>query len=383
MPRFLPTLAVPLLALLVSVVRADIRTYTQLWQIGGYSLADLDELQFPLSEMSTPAQARRNPALISGAEGWGISLAHQFQTGEARNTTIRAMPRADPWLPAEAALRGWAGPVALSVAWEQRYNSHEQALVTTAADTVGTWQDWNARVERWNFQAAWQALAPCCNRPGLRLGAGISRNSLRVDQVEVQRFLGVWGWQVGARTELKRASLALGWESRVFYNHAAPVHFNRYSSRVDTVQVLGRLPQTLHMQMGYLPWAGWNLDLALRYYFWGEQILGYTWNEATQLYQKERLRDRMEFSLIAHHGLPGSLNWHAGLCSSGSDPIRHSWLEGQFGSDKNTLFLLGGVSVSVGPAQLDLKVADSHLGPGAYRKQTIIQAGLSVSLPPK
>jgi hypothetical protein len=353
--------------LLAPASQAAFRTYSQLWQIGGHSLPDLDELCLPLGELEQPAQPRRNPALISGSLGWGLAVLNQFQTGDARNTSTRAVPRAEPWLPAAAALRGWAGPLALGLGWEQRYNSHEQTLITPF-DSLSAWADWDARLERWSLQTAWEILPYCCARPGLRLGAGLSRNSLRVDQVEAERYLGAWSWQAGARLQTERIFLAVSHESRVTYDHTRPfLHLINGRAYRDTIQVWGRLPRSWHLQVGIVPRAGWSIDLALRHHRWSEQLLGF--------------RDRLEAGLTLHHGLPGRLNWHLGVCSSGSDPVTGTWLDQRFAGEQNTFFLMGGLSAPLGPARLDLKVADSNLGPGAYRRQTIVQAGLSATLP--
>jgi len=86
--------------------------------------------------------------------------------------------------------------------------------------------------------------------------------------------------------------------------------------------------------------------------------------------------------VVLHHGPRVGLDWHAGVCSSGSDPVTGSALHRQFGGEQNTVFLLAGAGQRIGPWRMELKAADSHLGPGAYRRQTLVQAGLSLAFTP-
>ncbi len=129
--------------------------------------------------------------------------------------------------------------------------------------------------------------------------------------------------------------------------------------------VWGVLPEQWTLRLDLAARPGWRVSSQLQWTEWS----------ATQLY----LKDQMDVGVGVHGDLP---RWrsraHLGFTTSrtGSSQVE-AW-----GDKRSTWFLLAGVEKDFPHGiTASLKLADSHLGSGAYRKQTVVQLELRASLP--
>lgn len=355
--------SVCLLFLLSGTLSAAIYSRSLLWQIGGYPLPDLNELSGRPSPVAgaNPAVAVPTPALSAG-------VRYQFQTGDPRETSTKAVPRNSLFLPQAVGLTGHWHELDLGVDFQQLYNVHEQYLLRTMQDTVGVWKDWDSRLESLSLQASLPVLREGPWWPAVRAGVGFERFRLVVDQVELQRKLLADGWQLGLDMRYRQLRLGLAWHEETVWNHWDTITYQRYGESVDTMQVWAVQPQQLHV-LAELDWpTDWRFGLNLRWTEWSTTLLG--------------LRDRMEAAVLVHRDLPDrGLRLHGGLCTSGSSASTGSNAAWLFQDEQRTWFVLAGVERDFGPFTAELKLADSHLGPGKYRKQLITQLAVSCSLP--
>jgi hypothetical protein len=358
-----------LILLLSSPVHAANYAF-QLHEVKGYLLPDLSELEGAVIDLRSAPSIRRNPALISTREGTQFDLQYLYRTGDSRNATYGAMPLADSSVPASVQLGTGLGNLRLGVGWEQRYNSHREVQDTYLDTTDTRWKSWDSRLERWNVQAAWEIFPTTQERFGLTLGGGFARSSLRVDQVELQSYTGVMNWQFGLRVDLRGAYVAFGYEDKALFNTIDYLYMDNPSGgqvAVDSLYVWGAAPAVIHTQIGYVPAPGWEIDVNLRYYQYSGQLLYFD--------------DRMENAVILHRSFSNGIRAQAGFVSSGTTALYGNDMEETYSPEMDTVFLLAGVQVPFPHGSFNLKIADSHLGGGDYRKQTQVQVGLLLRAP--
>lgn len=352
--------SIMLLPLLAGVIQsaAAYESRVQLWQVSGYPLMDLSELsQSAFADGAARGVPLRNPALLSDDGSFGIGWLHQAQTGDAENTDRDPVSRSKQGLPQALGLSGSCGIFGASLGYEQLYNSH-RLVIPEATVGLPVPRDWDSRLDAYTLQVA---LSPF--RFGsleLRAGGGMQRVDLVMDQDDLQDQITDYRYQTGIQLQGDRFSLAFGWESEVTWNMLLVP-----PATSDSLQVWGRLPETLHLQAAVRPGAGIELELLLHQLDWSRQQLHF--------------KDQLEYTLKAHLAGPRGLVFHGGISSSGSESEFYaSWASGEY----STWFLLVGMTASLGPVELDLQLADSHFGSGEWRKQTILQAALRMQVSP-
>jgi hypothetical protein len=361
----------PLILLLLVTPSIHAAHYAyQLHEVKGYFLPDLAELEGAVVDLRSAPSIRRNPALISTHEGTQFDLQYLYRNGDSRNATYGAMPLADSSVPASVQLGTGLGNLRLGVGWEQRYNSHREVQDSYLDTTDTRWKNWDSRLERWNVQAAWEIFPTTQERFGLTLGGGFARSSLRVDQVELQSYTGVMNWQFGLRVDLRGAFVAFGYEDKALFNTIDYLYMDNPSGgqvAVDSLYVWGAAPAVLHTQIGYVPAPGWEINVNLRYYQYSGQLLYFD--------------DRMENAVILHRAFNNGIRAQAGFVTSGTTAVYGNDMMETYSPEMDTVFLLAGIQVPFPHGSFNLKIADSHVGGGDYRKQTQVQVGLLLRAP--
>jgi hypothetical protein len=280
------------------------------------------------------------------------------------------MPLSDRQVPTLVQAGMTLGKLRLGLGWEQRFNSHEERQDTYFDSTSTRWRPWDSRLERWNVQAACELFPTTERRFGVTVGGGFARSSLRVDQAELQSYTGVNNWQFGLRVDLRGAFIAFGYEDKALFNTIDYLYMDNPSGgqvAVDSLYVWGASPATLHTQIGYVPAPGWELDVNLRYYQYSGQLLYYD--------------DRMENALVLHRVFPNGIRGQVGFVTSGTTALVGNAFVASFSPEMDTVFLLAGIQVPFPHGSFSVKVADSHLGGGAYRKQTQLQLACQMRWP--
>lgn len=342
----------------------------ELQDVKGYLLPDLMELDAPVVNLSAAPFIRRNPALINDAGTSGLRVEYLMRTGEARNADYAAMPLGHPEVPLSIQAGTSWGRLRLGVGWEQRYNTHEEVQHTWFRNQDSLWFDYDSRLERWNFQAAWELFPTTADRFGLTLGGGFGQSSLRLDQAELKSYTGVMNWQFGLRADLRGAHVAFAYEDKSLFSHQKYFYMDIPSGgqlAVDSLWVWGVAPKVLHTQVGYVPAPGWELDVNLRYHMYSGQLLYFD--------------DRMETAVILHHQFPSGPRAQVGFVTSGTTALYGNADDLAFSEELDTVFLLAGVQVPYHNFLFSVKLADSHLGGGEYRKQSQVQLAVQSSFP--
>jgi hypothetical protein len=354
-------LAALLLLLLTAGARADWRVYSQLWQVDGWPLPDLEELD----PAAGPAPGTAYPASIDGGEAWRATLSFWHRGGSATLGDGRPPVLDAPALPRAAGLGAALGPLSWRAGYTQRYSSRERITPADSALAAALGLgDWSARLDGWSLQLAAPLELPLDDgrRLAFRAGVGLEHQVLLVDQLAVQRRVTAPARRFGLSARLplpRRLELALdyGWEDADGFVSDAATVFAGYPPQVDTVRVYGRPPEAHHLRATLAgPGGGW-LSLRLHQVLWSRMLLGY--------------RDRTEAALVAGWRR-GDFAWQLGLASSGQDQI------GLSGSSE-ARFLLAGLAWERGPLSLGLKLAESRLpGTVSWRRQTLLQVDLQL-----
>lgn len=353
-------LALLALLALLSGVRADQRGYYQLWQLDGWSLADLEELD----AAGGPALATRYPASIDESGAWRVGLGLWHRDGTAALGDGRPGVLDAPALPRAAGVAGSVGPVSLRGGYVQRFSLRERISPADSSDAaefgVG---DWNSHLDAWTLQAAVPLELPLGDgrRLAFRAGGGLEWQRLFVDQLSVQRQEGALARRIGlsARMPLpKRLELQVdyGWEDSDGFVADFTALFPGYPPSTDTVRVYGRPPEVHHVRATLFAPGGWSLSARLHQTLWSRLLLGY--------------RDRTEAGLVLGRTHRGGFSWQLGATSSGQDA------RGESGA-QDAWFLLAGLGWRRGPFEAALKIADDRwLGGVDWRKQTRLQLDL-------
>jgi|GEM_PF-3531969 len=342
----------------------------ELQEVKGYVLPDLMELDGAVVDLSQAPFVRRNPALIQDGQSSGLCVEYLMRTGDSRNATYDGMVLSHPELPVSIQAGTSWGKLRLGAGWEQRYNSHREVQDTWFRQQDSLWFDYDSRLERWNFQAAWELFPTTEERFGLTVGGGFGQSSLRIDQAELKSYTGVMNWQFGLRADLRGAHVAFALEDKSLFSHQKYFYMDIPSGgqlAVDSLLVWGVSPKVLHTQVGYVPAPGWELNVNLRYHMYSGQLLAFD--------------DRMETGVVLHHRLNSGVRVQAGFVTSGTTALYGNADPVAFSEEMDTVYLLAGVQVPFHHALFSLKVADSHVGGGDYRKQTQVQAALQLKLP--
>lgn len=354
--------------LLISAKPVTAQTSYQLWQVGGVPLSMISALGNEAGPFlaANPAKQRTNNREI-GAE-W------RFQTGNSRKTLVEAMPRHGVHLPQIAGVQGNWHEVSWRAGYEQVYNSHEESR-----DSVGVWRPFDSRLEGLGFQLAMPVKVPyLTDFPQLMLGLGWTRYRLVMDQINawssvvagdttiyqyhMDRNLLADGMTLGLELFHHDLHLGLSWREETIWNHWDSEPLN--SDSIGAVQVWGVLPEQWTFQLDVPANPGWSLSGQLQWTEWS----------ASQLY----LKDQLDMGLVVHGILPRlKSKVHAGFATSGT---ASSMVE-DWGEERSTWFLLVGVETEFPRGvTASLKLGDSHLGSGEYRKQTIMQIGVKAAL---
>lgn len=359
-----PTVALcALLALAAALVAADRNVY-QLWQIAGWPLADLEELD----PLDGAALATRFPAAIDETDACRIALGLWHWEGDpALGDGVPGVLDA-PALPRAVGLAGALGPLSLRAGYVQRFNQHEQVAPEDTLYAEYGVGPWNSRLDGWLLQGAVPLELPFADgrRLRFRAGVGLEYQRLQVDQLVVQARDGAWARQIGfsGRLPLPGAgelALDYGWEDADGFVAEGRALFAGYPPSLESFRVYGRPPEAHHLRATLLARGGWWLSARLHQVRWSRMLLGY--------------RDRSEGALVLGRRTPSGLSWQLGASSSGLDPRGTSG-----GAD--AWFLLAGAGWRRGPFSVDLKLADSHLtGSKPWREQTRLQLDLGWSWP--
>lgn len=161
----------------------------------------------------------------------------------------------------------------------------------------------------------------------------------------------------------EEARIGLSWRQETTWNHYAAEPLNPDSTRME--QVWGVLPQQWTLRLDLPARAGWRVSSQLQWTEWS----------ASQLY----LKDQMDVGATVHGDLP---RWRSRLHLGFTTSRTASSLVDSWGDKRSTWFLVAGVETDLPRGvTATLKLADSHLGSGEYRKQTIAQAGVSINIP--
>jgi hypothetical protein len=340
---------------------------SQLWQIGGYPLPVMQTMHGTDGPLLAVNPARQSMG------GWDVGLEWQLQSGDPRRTTVQAVPRHDPLLPRAAGVRGTWHELRWRAGFQQLYNSHEESL-----DSLGAWQDFDARLEGLGFQLALPVRLQAYGLPEFMAGLGWQRYRLVVDQLQswttgaganltqyqldVQRKLLADGLEAGIDMMYEEARVGLSWRQETTWNHFAEEPLNPDSSRYE--QVWGVLPEQWTLRIDLPARPGWRVSSHLQWTEWS----------ASQLY----LKDQLDLGAVVHGDLP---RWHSRFHLGFSTSRTASSLVESWGDKRSTWFLLaGGETELPRGVTVSLKLADSHLGSGEYRKQTIVQAGVKVGM---
>jgi len=345
------------------------QTAYQIWQVGGYPLPAMSLL----GDQGGPV-LDANPALQT-AGNVGAGITWQTQTGDSRRTLVEPMPRAEVALPQAVGFQGNWHEMTWRAGFHQLYNSHEEAR-----DSLLVWRPFDSRLEGMGVQAAMPVSLPYLTEfPHMVLGVGYNRYRLAMHQVnswyrvvagdtlryqyDLDRKLLADGFTLGLVMAHHDARIGISWREETVWNHWAPEPLNPDST--GSIQVWGVLPQSLTMQLDLPLRPSWRLS--------GQMI----WTEwsAAQVY----LKDQVDMGLVVHGVLP---RWktkvHAGFTTSGTaSSMVEAW-----GEPRSTWYILAGVETSLPHGvTASVSLADSHLGSGEYRKQTIAQAGVSINIP--
>ena len=348
-------------------VLAPLLAAAQIWQIGGYPLPLLNQLEGVDGPLPTVNPARQDPGV------WAAGVQWQFQNGDPRRTTVEPVPRNSALLPLSAGAQGGWHELRWRGTFQQLYNSHEES-----PDSSGTWQDFDARLEALGVQLALPLQLGRWGLPDVVVGAGWQRYRLVADQVlawtsgsgddavdyqiDLNRKLLADGLEAGVDMVYHQARLGLSWRQETTWNHWDNETLNPDSTA--SVQVWGVLPQQWSLQLDVDTRPGWSVTGQLQWTEWS----------AAQL----SLKDQLDFGLVVHGTLPGRWGRFQGgftTARTGSSVV-DSW-----GDDYSSWFLLAGVEKDLPRGvTASLKVADSHLGGADARKQVLVQAGLRVQL---
>lgn len=329
------------------------QTWVQLWEISAYPLMDLQELDLSSFDAEQSARLLRNPASHANAQaGYAFGLLYEARTGDADNSERDPAPRMSQTLPQSVGLSWSRGNHGLLLGYEQLYNSHRLLDWPTVDGLIP--RRWDSRVDAWAWQGWLKLPVPL---PGsLHLGLGGQRLDLVLDQFQLKQQITDYRYQAGLAWRQGAVNLSMGWESEVTWKQRLI-----WASGSDDLLIWGRLPESWHLAAAARLDSLTELELRLHHLRWSRQELAFS--------------DRTEFSLIARRNGPGSSRFQLGICSSGSTSDAYPlYAEGE----QSTWFLMAGVSLPVGPAEWSMRLADSHLGSGEWRRQTILQSGIAL-----
>jgi hypothetical protein len=350
-PRRWATLIL-LLCFAFTPAQAD-QTWVQLWEISAYPLMDLQELDHSALEDLQAARILRNPAANGGTRpGYSFGLFYEARTGDADNSERDPAPRMSQTLPQHVGLAWSRESHGLILGYEQLYNSHRLLDWPTVDGLIP--RRWDSRVDAWGWQSWLKLPAPL---PGeLHFGLGGQRLDLVLDQFQLKQQITDYRYQAGLDWRKGPVSLSLGWESEVTWKQRLV-----WASGTDDLLIWGRLPESWHLGAATRLDSLTELELRLHHLRWSRQELAFS--------------DRTEFSLIARRQGPAGSRLQLGLTSSGSTSDAYPLYAG---GEQSTWFLMAGFSLPIGPAEWSLKLADSHLGSGEWRRQTILQSGFAL-----
>jgi hypothetical protein len=355
MSAILPRLGASLILLLhfACIPAQASQTWVQLWEISAYPLSDLQELDHSPFDDQTAARLLRNPAAHGETRpGYSFGLFYEARTGDADNSERDPAPRMSQTLPQSFGFAWSRQGHGLIIGYEQLYNSHRLLDWPTVDGLIP--RRWDSRVDAWAWQGWLKLPLPL---PGnLHLGFGGQRLDLILDQFQLKQQITDYRYQAGLDWQHGPVDLSIGWESEVTWKQRLI-----WASGSDDLTIWGRLPESWHLAAAARLDSLTELELRLHHLRWSRQELAFS--------------DRTEFSLIARRKGPGSSRLQLGICSSGSTSDAYPlYAEGE----QSTWFLMAGFSLPVGPAEWSLKLADSHLGSGEWRRQTILQSGIAL-----
>jgi len=360
--------AIALLMLVVGVSRLAAQTSYQLWQVGGYPMS----IQSPFGEPGGPLM-EANPAWQTAGKG-AAAVVWQLQTGDPRKTLVKAMPRHDSQLPQAAGVQGAWHELLWRAGFQQVYNSHEESI-----DHAAAWHPYDARLEGLGVQLAMPLSMPYLTEfPQVIVGLGLTRYRLVTDQFSawsgvvagdtldfqyhLDRKLLADGLSLGLELVHHDVQIGLSWREETVWNHWGREALNADSMGI--VQVRGVLPEQWSVQLDLPARPGWRVSGQLQWTEWS----------AAQL----ALKDQLDMGLVVRGALP---RWKSrvqvGFTTSGTASSNVlAW-----GEERSTWFLLAGLERDF-PRGItaSLKLADSHLGSGEFRKQTIVRAGVQVEV---